>query len=471
MEKSFYLSLKESPEVEFKQASEKLPLNIYETYSAFANTNGGTIYLGIKEIRGGENVIAGVSNPEKLKTDFSNTVANSTKVSADLIREGDITTDTIEGKTILIIRVRKAPISMRPVYLNGNPYESFRRNGIDGDARLSKYAVLSMLNDANKTRYDALPNSSGIRVENLCQETIKKYRLRYQSIFPGVGTDLDDFEFLKRVGAVRSNAEGLFFPTNGCIALFGYAADIRDVFPCYKVDFMDQTSGNERYDYRLDDGDISWSGNLFDFLFAVVAHIAPILPNAFHLNGIVNDGGFEEETALREGVLNAIFNCNFFLPGGIRIIQKGTNITIENTGRMIVDIEQAKIGGDSQPRNEGISILLRAIGLGERSGFGIPSIFGLFEKRNWKEPILKETFDREEKTVLSMSFGEQSPAIPKQNAIVSLLLEYGMLSSQEIATMLEKSRSTITNELRKLQDEGIVEAIGSRTNGKKYKLK
>lgn len=39
----------ESADIEFKSARGGMPVSLWESYSAFANTNGGTIVLGIRQ--------------------------------------------------------------------------------------------------------------------------------------------------------------------------------------------------------------------------------------------------------------------------------------------------------------------------------------------------------------------------------------------------------------------------------------
>lgn len=65
---------KESSEIEFKSAAGGFPKSFWETYSSFANTNGGAIIFGVKE-KAGEFYLDGLTNEqiEKYKHDFFNT--------------------------------------------------------------------------------------------------------------------------------------------------------------------------------------------------------------------------------------------------------------------------------------------------------------------------------------------------------------------------------------------------------------
>ena len=71
---------KEGLEVEFKEASYSIPQSMWETVSAFANTNGGVIILGVKE-KSHVFTVSGIANAEKMEADFWNTIRNRKKIS------------------------------------------------------------------------------------------------------------------------------------------------------------------------------------------------------------------------------------------------------------------------------------------------------------------------------------------------------------------------------------------------------
>jgi predicted HTH transcriptional regulator len=119
--------------IEVKRAKSEVPKSILETYSAFANTYGGTILLGVEENLAESDIhkrftITGVDNARKIVCDFWN-IINSDKVSANLLVDNDVQVVTIDGMDIVYIHVPQAEYSQRPVYINGNILKgSFRRN-------------------------------------------------------------------------------------------------------------------------------------------------------------------------------------------------------------------------------------------------------------------------------------------------------------------------------------------------------
>ena len=64
------IKIGESCEIEFKESKNKLPKSLWETYSAFANTRGGYIILGVIEnSKNNECKIDGITNINNILKD------------------------------------------------------------------------------------------------------------------------------------------------------------------------------------------------------------------------------------------------------------------------------------------------------------------------------------------------------------------------------------------------------------------
>lgn len=128
------LTLYEGVDVEFKAAKGGLPRDLWETYSAFANTYGGTIWLGITQ---GETALDmhGVENAEKLVSDFWNTINNRGKVCLNLLTNDLLEIVPIEGSPRKLIRIRvpRAGRRERPVFLGSDPFRGTYRRNFEGD--------------------------------------------------------------------------------------------------------------------------------------------------------------------------------------------------------------------------------------------------------------------------------------------------------------------------------------------------
>ncbi len=137
----------ESEYIEAKSALGGLPQSIWETYSAFANTNGGLVLLGVKE--GNERVLYPVNlpDPDGLIEEFWYNVKNPNRVSVNLLSEKDVYVQKAEGKSIIVINVPKASKADMPVYIENNPLNTYKRVG-DEDILCPKEDVFAMIRDA-----------------------------------------------------------------------------------------------------------------------------------------------------------------------------------------------------------------------------------------------------------------------------------------------------------------------------------
>ena len=110
-------SYKENNRIEVKKALGGLPRSIWETYSSFANTQGGVILLGVGERDDHSFDVIGLPDPEKLVKDFWDGVNNRTIVSVNILSNRQVVIHEVDGCRMVSISVPKADRRDRPVYL------------------------------------------------------------------------------------------------------------------------------------------------------------------------------------------------------------------------------------------------------------------------------------------------------------------------------------------------------------------
>ena len=123
---------RENNRIEAKKALGGLPGSIWETYSAFANTLGGVILLGVEEYVDKSLHPVNLPDPEGMVRDFWNAINNPSKASINILTDRNVQIVEIEGNRIIEITVPRAERGVKPVYIDGNPLTgSYRRNAED----------------------------------------------------------------------------------------------------------------------------------------------------------------------------------------------------------------------------------------------------------------------------------------------------------------------------------------------------
>ena len=126
---------------------------MWETYSAFANTDGGIILLGVDENLKEKDIskrftVIGVEDAAKIRTDIWNALNSREKVSTNLLRDEDINTFSYDGKDVVVIHVPRATYEERPVYINNNLMRGTYRRRHEGDYHCPEPVIRMMLRDA-----------------------------------------------------------------------------------------------------------------------------------------------------------------------------------------------------------------------------------------------------------------------------------------------------------------------------------
>lgn len=136
---------RENNRIEAKEALGGLPESIWETYSAFANAQGGVILLGVEELPDKSLHALDILDPGWLIEDFWRIINDPKLVSANILTEEDVQIHNVDGKQIIAITIPKADPKHLPVYIGGDPYRgSYCRCG-EGDYRLAKEEIEAML--------------------------------------------------------------------------------------------------------------------------------------------------------------------------------------------------------------------------------------------------------------------------------------------------------------------------------------
>ena len=355
------LPKKESLTIEFKSDLKKLPnSDIFEAVVAFANTEGGDLYLGIEDNgkvtgvhKDHENILtvnAFIANntvpPISVRSEIIDDILPVLRISVPKTYSG--ITATISGK-----------ILRRQLKANGEPenvpmYPAMFATRLS-DLRLMDYSSMPLLQSS-------LEDFDPIEVERL-RQVIASYNGEKNLL------DLTDEDLYKALGLVREQNNTLF-PTVTGILLIGKTDAIRQHIPTHAAVFQ-VLEGTE---VRNND----------DF-------VLPLLQTIERLNNGIEARNPEQEIemgifrvpapefdkrAIREALVNAFSHRDYSKMGRVRVTISDDGLTISNPGGFIEGVSiNNLLTAEPHGRNPMLADALKRIGLAERTGRGIDRIF------------------------------------------------------------------------------------------------
>ncbi|HEY8907224.1 MAG TPA: ATP-binding protein [Rhodoferax sp.] len=465
----------EGIDTEFKSARGCMPGSFWESYSAMANTQGGTIVLGVAEKPSGL-VWEGVPDAAQLRTVLWGQLNDRHKVSVNLLRDDDVrTVEDDDGRQFVVVNVPRASRLQRPVFVGPNPMMGTYRRAEEGDYRCSDDEVRRMLADQSDT-----PADSQI-VEHFGQpdfdpETVKQYRNRFASRAPDhPWLLLDDTPLLTKLSALRRDrATGLEGATVAGLLMFGRFEALRDALPGFHVDYRERLSDDPAVrwtDRVVPDG--TWENNLFQFYVRVMQRLSGDLKMPFQLDRELyrkDDSSVHE--ALREAVVNALVHADHRGQGGVVIERYPDRIELSNPGSLLVSRVQLLQGGVSECRNKSLQMMFQLMGGGDKAGSGMDKIRAGWRAQHWRSPRLEESLQPDRvKLVLPMvslipdevdqalrvRFGDRFTKLDKTavQAVVTAQLEGGVTNGRMQEITGEHSKD-ITGVLQNLVRDGLL---------------
>lgn len=225
-----------------------LPQSFWETYSAFANTGGGIIALGVKESLGKPLDIRGVPEPERLQVELWNGLNNRKVISQNLLANTDVSLLALKNQlTVVLVRVPRARRQDQPVYVGTNPLTGTFRRQHEGDYLCPEAVVKRMLSEAQHDTLDDRPLPH-YGLSDLALDTLKAYRTEFAVRRPGhLWNGYTDDEFLECVGGwYRDRATGESCLTLAGLLMFGQQHTIMQQVPHYGPDYQEQAPGTAR---------------------------------------------------------------------------------------------------------------------------------------------------------------------------------------------------------------------------------
>lgn len=468
------VKLKEDFSIEFKRATDKLGSSFWETYSSFANTEGGIIVLGVKEGKDRHDII-GVTDAEKTVKEITTGANNQDLVNRNILGNRDIKILEEDGKSVILVRIPKLNYREKPIYLKGKIKDSYKRLH-ESDQLCTMDEINAMMRDSSVQALDR-KILKGYDIDDIDFLTLEKYRLRMKEVNPE-----SHFNGIKEMGdflistgiLMKNRSNGELELTLGGLLMFGKTVSIKSYLPHFHLEYIDKS--DPKYDRWVDriiyDG--TWGEeNLYNFYVAVINKLEAIIKTPFKLknDNITRDDSNDFKKAVREALLNTLIHGDYEYPVGVIITKQEKEYIFENPGLLRLTPEEIlseKLYSD--PRNPLVMDLFRFIKLSERAGSGIKTILQVINELNLQKPTIEFSNNRIRFILPDTQILDNENLTEKEKIVLAYILEHGEVKNKNLQELFGIPRSSSLKILTNLIEKDFIESIG-QGRGNKYILK
>ena len=304
----------ESLNVEFKEAKNALPDNLFETICAFLNTDGGYILLGVAD----DSTVIGV-NPNSIEQMLAN-LANLSNNPQKLDLPYLLFPKAFEIDEKLIVAVQ-VPLSSQLHKTGGHIY----LRSEDGDFRVQGTDQLAGIINRKLSLFSEQRIQRFVTINDLIPELFDKARRlmhSYNSQHPWL--KLNNEELLRIGGFYDNDPEtGKECLTLGAVLLFGGDIEIQRAVPAYKFDCLLRRDNADRYDDRL-----IIRTNLIDAYDLMMEFVEKHLNDPFYLEGDMRIS--LRDKIFREAISNIISHRDYISASPARLMIYKDEVIFDN---------------------------------------------------------------------------------------------------------------------------------------------
>lgn len=370
-----YIQAGEGISVEFKRCGSQPGQDTFETICSFANRQGGSILLGVRD----DGAVEGVPEASALNIEWniSNVTSNPNLFNVSPLVEFERLHDT-EGR--LVIRVW-VPMGPSLYTFKGVVYDRV----VDADVRVKSDAQITSMMARKQSYYSERTVYKWVTEDDLEMDLLGAVRdALHANDADHPWLSLSDGELLRAARLYgRDQLTGERGFNLAAVVLLGKEDAILDVMPLYRTDAVLRRVETDRYDDRL-----VCRSNLVRAYDELVGFCEKWLPDSFALDGGQRKSA--RDVIVRELVCNCLIHREFVSPHIARITIDREGIRTSNASRALFAGPVTLESLDPTPKNPIIANFFTQMGRSEELGSGTRNLYKFSRLYTGKDPVLED---------------------------------------------------------------------------------